>query len=116
MKNYVQKGTSVTIPAPKAVTSGAIVAIGMLAGIAGYDADVGDPVEVHLEGVYELPKVAAQAWTVGQAIYVTPASGLCTNAPAAGALFLGVAVAAAANPSGHGVVRLNGAAPAEAFA
>lgn len=116
MKSYLQKGTSVSIPAPKAVASGDLVVAGVLAGVAGHDAAPGAPVEVHLEGVYRLGKVSAQAWTVGQAIYVTPASGLCTNAPAAGAVLLGAAVEAAANPSGSGVVRLNGAVPAAAFA
>ncbi|MDK8871495.1 MULTISPECIES: DUF2190 family protein [Paracoccus] len=113
MKNYLQKGTSVSIPAPAAVNSGDIVVAGVLAGVAGHDAALGDPVEVHLVGCYELRKVSAQAWTVGAAVYVTPASGLCTVSPAAGAIFIGVAIEAAANPSGTGKVRLNGAAPAE---
>lgn len=116
MKTYLQKGTSVSIPAPKAISSGDLVVAGVLAGVAGHDAAAGAPVEIHLEGVYRLGKVSAQAWTVGQAIYVTPVSGLCTNAPAAGAVFLGAAIEAAANPSGTGVVRLNGAAPAAVFA
>lgn len=116
MKNYLQKGTSVGIPAPKDVASGDVVVVGVLAGVAGHDALAGEQVETHFEGVYSLRKVAAQAWTVGQVIYVTPASGLCTNAPAAGAVFLGAAVAATANPSPSGAVRLNGAVPPAVFA
>lgn len=114
MKNYLQKGEAVSIPAPHAVQSGGMVVSGVLAGVAGIDAGVGEDVEVHLVGVYDLAKVSAQAWTVGQAIHVNTTSRLCTNAPAAGTLFIGVAVEAAANPSGTGKVRLNGAAPAAA--
>lgn len=116
MKNYLQKGASISIPAPKAIASGDLVVAGVLAGVAGHQAALGEGVEIHLEGVYRLGKVSAQAWTVGQAIYVTPASGLCTNAPAAGAVLLGAAIEAAANPSSTGVVRLNGAVPAAVFA
>lgn len=114
MKNYIQKGAAVSIPAPHAVDSGGMVVAGVLAGVAGHDAAIGEDVEVHVEGVYDLAKVSAQAWTVGQAIHVNTTSRLCTNVPAAGTLFVGVAVAAAANPSGIGRVRLNGAAPAAA--
>jgi len=112
MKNFLQKGTSITVPAPKALKSGDTFAVGVLAGIAGVDAANGQPVEMHLEGCYRVSKISAQAWTVGQAIHLTPASGLCTNVAAAGTVYLGVAIEAAANPSGFGNIRLNGAAPA----
>ncbi|MDS9468207.1 DUF2190 family protein [Paracoccus sp. MBLB3053] len=112
MKNYLQKGSSVSIPATAAVASGAMVVAGVLAGVAGHDAAIGERVEVHLEGCYEVAKVSAQAWTVGQAIHVNPSNGLCTTAAAAGTVFVGVAIEAAANPSATGRIRLNGSAPA----
>lgn len=112
MKNYLQKGTSLRVPAPKALKSGDAFAMGVLAGVAGYDAAIGEPVEMHVEGCYRLPKVSAQAWTIGQAIHFNPTSGLCTGTAAAGTIYIGVAIAASANPSGVGDVRLNGAAPA----
>lgn len=114
MRNYLQKGEVVSIPAPHVVASGGIAVAGLLVGVAGHDAETGEKVEVHLVGAYLLPKIAAQAWTVGQPIYVNPTSRMCTNAAAAGAILIGVAIEAAANPSSSGVVRLNGAVPAAA--
>lgn len=112
-KNFVQPGHVVTVPAPVAVSSGDLVTVGVLAGVAQFDAGPGDPVEIAVEGVHEVAKVSAQAWTVGAAIYVTSA-GLATTAAAAGNVLIGVAMEVAANPSATGVVRLNGAAPAAA--
>lgn len=114
MRNYLQKGEVVSIPAPHDVKSGGIAVAGLLVGVAGHDAVATEKVEVHVVGCYLLPKVSAQAWTVGQPIYVNPTSKMCTNAPAAGAILIGVAIEAAANPSATGVVRLNGAVPAAA--
>lgn len=114
MKNYLQKGESVTIAAPHAVASGGMVVSGLLAGVAGHDAAQGALVEAHLQGCYTLSKVSAQAWTVGQPIYVNATSRLVTNVPVAGAILIGVSIEAAANPSSTGAVRLNGATPAAA--
>lgn len=114
MKNYLQKGESVTIAAPHTVASGGIVVAGLLAGVAGHDAASGELVESHLVGCYALPKISAQAWTVGQPIYVNPTSRICTNAAAEGLILIGVAIEPAANPSPTGAVRLNGAVPAAA--
>ena len=78
--------------------------------MASTDAESGADVAIATEGVYELPKTSAQAWTVGAAIYWTGSAA--TTATTAGNLLIGVAAAAAANPSSTGFVRLNGAAPA----
>lgn len=110
MKNYQQPGDNLTIPAPASVSSGDGVKVGVLFGVAVSDADSGDDVVIATKGVYELPKTSAQAWTVGAAIYWTGSA--CTTATTAGNLLIGVAAEAAANPSGTGMVRLNGAAPA----
>ena len=112
MKNYIQPGESLTIPAPAVTLSGAGVRAGVLFGVAVHDALAGQELTIATTGVYDLAKTSAQAWTVGAAIYFIPASGLCTTATTAGNLLIGVAVAAAANPSPTGLVRLNGAAPA----
>lgn len=116
MQNYVQPGDVVTITAAAAITSGQLVNAGLLVGVAGGAAAIGEQVEIKTRGVFELPKTSAQAWTVGAAIYMIPASGLCTTATTAGNILIGVALAAAANPSATGTVRLNGAAPAAATA
>ena len=112
MKNYIQKGSVVSLTAPAAVIGGALVKVGVLCGVAVHDAASGAKVEVALDGVFDLVKVSAQAWTEGAAIYMVPGTGLATTAATAGNLLIGAAVAAAANPSATGLVRLNGAAPA----
>lgn len=112
MKNYLQSGNTLQVPAPRAIASGDVVVVGVLAGIAAHNAASGAQVSIETEGCFAVKKTPAQAWTVGQAIYVTPATGVCTTATTAGNLLLGAAIEAAANPSEVGVIRLNGAAPA----
>lgn len=116
MKNYIQPGDTLTVPAPAAVTSGDAVKSGMLFGVAQAGAESGDDVVIVTRGVFRLPKTSAQAWSVGDAIYWNNSSGVCTTASTAGNIFIGVAVSAAANPSETGVVRLNGAMAAAAEA
>lgn len=110
MRNYVQPGNNVTVIAPTGgVSSGDGVLVGSLFGVATGAAAEGAEVEIATVGVYELGKTSAQAWTVGAKIYWDSATKLCTTAAAAGAnALIGVALAAAANPSATGVVRLNG--------
>ena len=69
MKNYVQPGNTITLTAPYAVTSGDGLLVGAIFGVAAGTAASGDPVETALEGVYDLKKVASQAWAVGDKIY-----------------------------------------------
>lgn len=112
MQNYIQPGNTVSLTAPADVLGGSLVKVGVLCGVAVHDAVSGAAVEVSLDGVFDLAKVSAQAWTEGAAIYMVPGTGLATTAATAGNLLIGAAVAAAANPSATGRVRLNGAAPA----
>ncbi len=69
MKNCVQPGNSITLTAPYAVTSGDGLLVGSIFGVAAGTAILGDPVETAVEGVYDLKKVASQAWAVGDRIY-----------------------------------------------
>jgi len=107
MKNFVKPGHMMTVPAPADTLSGDLVVVGSLFGVAAFSALAGADLEIKCGGVYDLPKVSAQAWTVGAPIYWDPAAKALTNV--AGALAkVGVAAAAAANPSSFGRVRLNG--------
>ncbi len=109
MKNFVQHGDIVTVIAPSGgVSSGDLVRVGSIIGVACTDAAEGDEVELKTTGVFDLPKTSAQAWTVGARIYAIAASSLLTNVPGTGNYLVGVATAAAANPSATGRVRLNG--------
>jgi predicted RecA/RadA family phage recombinase len=105
MKNFIQPGRIVSVPAPATVKSGDGVLVGSLFGVAEYDAASGDPVEIICEGVFTLPKTSAQAWTVGAKIYWDGSK--CTTADGSGSnTLIGHALAVAANPSAAGVVRL----------
>lgn len=108
MKNFVQHGDMVTITAAAAITSGQLVRANSLIGVAATDAASGEEVELKTTGVFDLDKTSAQAWAVGNPIYMIAASGLLTNVAGTGNYLVGVAVAAAANPSSTGRVRLNG--------
>lgn len=107
MKNFVKPGHMMTVPAPADTLSGDLVVVGSMFGVAATSALAGADVEIKCGGVFELPKLNAQAWTVGAPVYWDPAVKTVTTA--AGALAkIGVAAAAAANPSAIGRVRLNG--------
>jgi predicted RecA/RadA family phage recombinase len=114
MKNYIQPGDQITLPAPAAVVAGALVVSGVLVGVANHDAASGATVTISTEGVFSLAKTSAQAWTIGQALYVIPATGLVTTANTTGNILIGTAAAVAVNPSATGIVRLNGSSPAAA--
>lgn len=106
--NYVQPGDTITVTAPADVTSGGGVLVGDLFGIATGTAVSGAEVEIKTTGVFELAKTSAQAWaTVGLPVYWDAANKVATTAASTNKL-IGVNVAAAANPSGTGTVRLNG--------
>jgi predicted RecA/RadA family phage recombinase len=109
-KNFVQPGDNMTVTAGADIASGAGLRVGMLFGVTQHSALNGAPVVIATRGVYTLPKVEAQAWTVGQALYWTGTQ--CTTVAGTGNILIGVAAAIAANPSTTGIVRLNGSAPA----
>lgn len=103
MKNYIQPGRTVTIPSPAAVASGDVVIVGNLAGIAAGDAATGDPLDLTLEGVFTLDKVAANVVAVGAPIYW---NGTLATVTATDNDRIGTAVAAAAASTGTVAVRL----------
>lgn len=107
MKNYIQPGNTLTLTAPAEITSGAVVAVGSIIGVANGDAANGAPVDVDTVGVFRLPKVSALAIAAGDVVYYDSATGL-VNKTASGNTKLGVATEAADNPSADVAVRLNG--------
>lgn len=109
--NYVQPGSAITLAAPYDRLSGQGAQVGSVFGVA--DADVLSTVNgtFHTEGVWDLAKTSAQAWTQGQKIYWDNSNKRCDSDGTLGML-IGVATEAAANPSSTGKVRLNGSSPA----
>lgn len=108
MNNWIKSGDVITVAAPADVSSGECVKVGKLFGVAVTDALSGANVEICTTGVYDLAKVSAQAWTVGQAIYWDDSAGNCTTTTTSPNVWIGVATEAADNPSSTGRVRLNG--------
>ena len=108
MKNFVQPGNTITLTAPYAVASGDGLLVGSIFGIAAGDAALGDPVETALVGVYDLKKVASQAWSAGDKVYWDNTNKEATKTATANTL-IGVAVEAVAGGAGDtiGRVRLN---------
>lgn len=106
MRNFIQDGATLTAPAPTGgVISGDLAIIGALIGVATVTAAAGTPVAFKTTGVFELPKVSAQAWTIGALIYW---DGTAKNATttSSGNTLIGFATEAAANPSGVGRVKI----------
>ena len=107
MKNYVMEGDVLTLTAPEALTSGRGVLVGSIFGIATNAAASGDQVEVQTEGVFDVTKTAAQAWTQGQAIYWDNTAKSFTTTVGSNTK-VGVATDAAPSAAVIGRVRLNG--------
>lgn len=106
MKNFVQPGDVISVPAPANVAAGAPVLVGSMFGVAVNTALSGAAVEIALSGVFDLPKTAAQAWTVGQLLYW---SGTAVTNVASTNKLIGVAAQAQQAADTVGRVRLNGA-------
>jgi predicted RecA/RadA family phage recombinase len=109
-KNFLAPGETLTITSAGAIASGAGVLNGLFFGVAlNAAAGAGETVVLATTGVFSLPKVGSQAWTVGAAVFWTGTA--CTAVGGSGNVFIGNAVEAVADGAGDtiGKVRLNGA-------
>lgn len=107
MDNYLGDGDTITIIAPSPVTSGQPLLVGAMFGICLASAAAGQPVTLWLKGVYQLAKNASEVWAQGVALFWDNTDAIATTA-SGGNTRIGIAAAAAANPSNVGGVRLNG--------
>lgn len=105
--NLVQPGNTITIPAPAAIDGGTVVIVGSIIGVAAGDAASGADLDLHTGGVWDLPKVSADAFTVGAPAYYDETAELVTTT-ATDNTKIGVAVAAAGNGAPTVKVRLSG--------
>ena len=110
MKNFVQAGNILTLPAPYAVASGDGALIGAIFGVAQKAAASGEEVAFLVTGVLDLPKAPSQAWAVGAKVYWDNTARVCTTT-ATGNTLIGAAVKAVGNTAAAtiGQVRLNAA-------
>jgi predicted RecA/RadA family phage recombinase len=99
MKNYVQKGETITLTAPYAVSAGGGALVGSVFGVATNDYANGEDGEFQVAGVFDLTREtgASTGFTQGALIYWDN-----TNKRI-------VAARAAADGDATGRVRLNGA-------
>lgn len=110
MKNYIQKGDAITVPAPATVASGSGVLVGALFGVANGDAESGADVVLSTVGVFTLPCPTADDIATGGLLYWDAAESKATSDDAEGAnAKIGVAIAAAGVGVTSVKARLNGA-------
>lgn len=107
MKNFIQPGEVVEFAAPYARESGEGALIGAIFGVAVTKLANAERGNFRIRGVVNLKKTSAQAWTEGALIYWDNTNKECTTT-STGNTRIGVAAAAAANPSSTGDVLLNG--------
>lgn len=110
MKNFIQSGHHIDINAPAGgLFSGAGVIVGSLFGVAASAAVEGALVSVTTTGVFDLPKLGAAVFAVGDPVSWDQANGQCV-APGAGFFPIGAAIGAAGADAGAVKVRLDGIA------
>lgn len=106
MKNYLQPGNSLTVPAPSGgVVSGSPVAIGSLRGFAAATAAEGEDVSIVRAGVFQVVKETGAAWAVGDKIYLK-ADGSAFNKTASGNTLFGFVTEAALSAATVGKIIL----------
>ena len=106
MKNFVQKGVSITLAAPANVDSGTPVLVGALFGVAAGTVASGENLDLVTQGVFDLPKLNAAAFSLGEKVYFDAPTGKCVEA-GAGLPWVGVALAEALAGAVTVRVRLN---------
>jgi predicted RecA/RadA family phage recombinase len=110
MKNFIQHGHYLTVPAPAGgASSGEGLLSGNIFGVVAYSAGPSEPLELALAGVYTLPKATAAVLTIGARVaWDNTAKNI--NVPGAGRYPVGVATEAAGNGTTSVAVRLDGVA------
>jgi predicted RecA/RadA family phage recombinase len=99
MKNFVQDGNTVAVVAPTGgVTSGQLLVVGSIIGVAAFTAAQTEDVEVQRVGVFTLPKVTTDVVTQGAKLYWDSSASKLTVTPGTGAKpLVGLARAEAGN-------------------
>ena len=107
MKNFVQVGDSVTVVAAANATSGNIVVMGQMFGVATHTALTGADLTLKLGGVFDFVKLnaASTSIAVGANVYWDATNAVAT--PTNSFTRIGVATAAATNVATTVRVRLN---------
>jgi len=107
MKNYIQPGEQITVPAPYDVASGAGALVGSIFGVAFDAALSGADVVLALEGVYEITALTADTASIGAKVYWDNSNKRLTTT-SSGNTYVGVFTKAKTNQETTATVRLNG--------
>lgn len=105
MRNYIQPGVNLTLPAAADIKSGDVFILGAITGIAAGDALEDEMVDVVTSGVFSVDKVGANAFNVGDPVFFASATKLATSV-ATDNVKLGVAVKVAISGSAAVEVKL----------
>ena len=95
MKNFIQPGDLITVTAANSTTSGDLVVMESLVGVAAFSCEKGQTLTIATEGVFELPKVEADAVKLGMKVRIE--KGLITLSDK------GIAAGIALEDAGQGV-------------
>jgi len=106
MKNYVQRGDVLDYVATATITSGDVIEFTDCIGVAAKDAVSGATVAVAMTGVFNLAKVAATAWSLGDKLYWDATNNELTTTATAN-IPVGIAAADAASADTTAKVLLN---------
>jgi predicted RecA/RadA family phage recombinase len=109
MNNYVQPGEVLTLSVPAGgvtVNKGVLIGTTFVVATETVAAATGAVFTGVSMGVIAIDKLSTEVWAEGDKIYWDNGNTRATNAPTAGLRLIGYAVAAAANPSSSGKVRL----------
>ena len=96
-----EPGNTLAVTAPAAVSSGDVVVVGALLGVAATDAAISTPVEVTTEGVFEVACATADDISPGDLLYFDSGGPELTSVAGTGSKPL---VGMAVNAAGVGVV------------
>jgi predicted RecA/RadA family phage recombinase len=107
MKNFVQPGNALNLPAPYDRLAGEGALVGSIFGVAVKDVLSTVVGAFETEGVFDLAKLNTQVWVAGDPIHWSIANKRTENVPTVGPM-IGYATEAAANPTLTGKVKLLG--------
>jgi predicted RecA/RadA family phage recombinase len=81
MKNFVAPGNMVSVTSPTNAVSGDLVLFGVMGGgVAATDALVGAPLELAVEGIYDVKKATADLLPAGTVAHADSSTGLISLA------------------------------------
>jgi predicted RecA/RadA family phage recombinase len=110
MTNFIQRGNTVTLTAPYAVTSGQAALVGSIFGLAATDIDNGAEGEFALEGVVDITKSTEVDFAQGDKVYWHATARQCADSDSSDSYLIGTCVVAAGISAITVRVRLNGIA------